>query len=82
MECNVTAATVALAGAPFTPLTHYMDDVLMKMLPEQPHVAVALMAGHFAVSVVLVRFLLVNILSSSRFVRNHKTIENDDKEDK
>jgi uncharacterized protein YbcC (UPF0753/DUF2309 family) len=65
----LTSLAVVLAGAPFTPLSHYEDELLMELLPHQPHVAVALMAAHFVASVGLVRFLLVNVLNTRRFQR-------------
>lgn len=65
----VTGVSVVLAGAPFTPLSHYTEEMLMEMLQTQPYLAGAFMAGYFAFSVVLIRFLFVKVLSIQRFRR-------------
>ncbi len=63
----VTGGAVVLAGAPFTPVSDGIEELVMELLPSQPALAVGIMAGHCAVSVVLIRFLLVNVLTSRRF---------------
>jgi hypothetical protein len=63
----VTTVSVVLAGAPFTPVSHYLDELLMELLPTHPLVAGMIMLGHFALSVVLIRFLLVDVLHTRRF---------------
>jgi len=57
----VTGVSIVLAGAPFTPVSHYMDKWLMELLPTHPLFAGTIMFGHFVVSVVLIRFLLLNV---------------------
>jgi len=63
----VSAVVVAIAGAPFTPLSHALEELLMELLPNHPVLALAIMAGHFAVAVMLVRLLLVKVLHPRRF---------------
>jgi uncharacterized protein YbcC (UPF0753/DUF2309 family) len=69
-----TAGIVVLAGAPFTPLSHYFEEVLMDLLPTQPYLAGLLMAAHFTASVLLVRLLLVKVLDTNRFRVHHKHV--------
>jgi hypothetical protein len=63
----VTAAGVVLAGLPYTPVSHGLEHAILELLPEQPALAGALMAGHFVVSVLVVRTLLVSVLTPRRF---------------
>ena len=65
----VTALCVTLAGAPFTPLSYYFEHDIMEMLQMRPVLASLLLAGHFAFSVMTIRFVFVNVLRSSRFKR-------------
>ena len=63
----VTGLCIILAGAPFTPVSHYMEELLMELLPTQPVLAGLIMFGHFAASVILFRFVLLNVLHHRRF---------------
>jgi NADH:ubiquinone oxidoreductase subunit 5 (subunit L)/multisubunit Na+/H+ antiporter MnhA subunit len=63
-----TTVGVVLAGAPFTGLTEMFDHWLMDLLLEHPIAAVGAMAVHFTMSVLIIRFLFVIVLSSRRFV--------------
>jgi hypothetical protein len=65
----VVAAGVVLAGFPFTPIAHALDDALAALLVTHPAVAVAAMAVHFAFSVFVMRFLLLSVFVPHR-VRN------------
>ena len=65
----VTGVGVVLAGAPFTPLSHYMEESLMELLPTHPLIAGTIMLGHLGVSVFLIRFLLLKVLDPRRFHR-------------
>jgi len=62
-----TGLIVVLAGLPFTPLSNYKEHLLMEMLPENPYLASAIIAGHFVMSVVLIRYLFLSVLSTRRF---------------
>jgi len=62
-----TSVSVVLAGLPFTPVSHHLDAWLMELLPTNPYLAGAVMFGHFTFSVVLIRFLLLNVLNTHRF---------------
>jgi hypothetical protein len=62
----VVAAGVVLAGFPFTPIAHALDDVLSALLVTHPAVAVAAMAVHFAFSVFVMRFLLLSVFVPHR----------------
>ena len=68
-QWGITGVAVTLAGAPFTPVSHYVEEQLMHLLPTQPYLATALMVGHLAVSVALIRFLLVDVLTARRFMK-------------
>ena len=63
----VTGTCVVLAGAPFTPLSHYMENLLMDLLQTQPALAGLIMVVHFGISVMLIRYLLVSVLHRRRF---------------
>jgi uncharacterized protein YbcC (UPF0753/DUF2309 family) len=63
----VTSVCIVLAGAPFTPVSHYMDAWLTELLPTHPVFAGLVMFGHFVISVVLIRFVLLNVLHQRRF---------------
>eukprot|EP01094_Clydonella_sp_ATCC50884_P027385 TRINITY_DN7846_c0_g1_i1.p1 TRINITY_DN7846_c0_g1~~TRINITY_DN7846_c0_g1_i1.p1 ORF type:complete len:759 (-),score=243.39 TRINITY_DN7846_c0_g1_i1:257-2503(-) len=65
-QWGATAGIAVLAGAP-SPLAHWCETSLMDLIHTHPLLAGAAMAGHFAVSVVLMRFLLLNVLNSRRF---------------
>ena len=56
-----TAVAIALAGAPFTPVSHEMEMLLMALLPDNPLVAGALMFGHLCLSIVLIRLLFLKV---------------------
>lgn len=62
----LTSASVVLAGAPFTPVSHYLEELLMQLLPTQPLLAGLIMFGHFGLSVVLIRFLFLKVLDGRR----------------
>jgi len=68
-QWSITAVCVVLAGAPFTPVSHYLEELIMHLLPSHPYLAGAIMMAHFLSSVVLIRFLLLNVLSARRFRR-------------
>lgn len=69
----LTSVCVVLAGAPFTPFSHYLDELLIEMLPTHPFVSSAIMFGHVVFSVVLMRFVFVHVLYSGRFkIRNNQ----------
>lgn len=65
----VTALIVVIAGAPFTPLSHWLEENLIELLPTHPALAAFLMITHFAISVIAIRFLFLNVLDVSRFQR-------------
>ena len=65
-----TCTGVVLAGAPFTPLSHYMEESLMDLITVHPVLAGCLMGGHFLFSVLVVRFLFLNVLDPKRFSQN------------
>ncbi len=69
----VTGVSIVLAGAPFTPVSHYMDHWLMELLQTHPVFAGIFMMGHFATSVVLIRFVLLNVLHKRRFHKKPST---------
>lgn len=62
-----TAVGVVLAGLPYTPVAHGLEEAILELLPTQPALAGGLMAAHFVVSVLLVRTLLVSVLTQRRF---------------
>ncbi|KAI9028762.1 hypothetical protein DFJ74DRAFT_641843 [Hyaloraphidium curvatum] len=66
----LTAVGVVIAGAPFTPLSHGLEEWLMHTLPEHTFVAVMVMVAHFGLSVVVIRYLLTQVLSARRFRRS------------
>ena len=63
----ITGGSVVVAGMPFTPFSDYLEHSLMELIPTQPVLAGAIMVAHFGVSVGLIRFLLMNVLSAQRF---------------
>jgi len=67
----VLSVGVVIAGAPFTPVSHYLDEVLMELVVSHPFLSALIMAGHFGVAVVVIRFLFVNVLHSRRFHKNN-----------
>lgn len=64
-----TSVAVTLAGAPYTPFSHALDGLVTELLHTHPLLAGSLMTAHFASSVVIIRFLLMNVLHSPRFHR-------------
>lgn len=69
-QWGVTGLIVALAGAPFTALSHFKEELLMDLLHTHPAWAAGIMVGHFTLSVILIRFLFLNILNARRFQRD------------
>lgn len=67
-QWGITAAGLVIAGLPFTGLTEMYEHHLMEMLLEKPWDALAVMIVHFTLSVLVIRFLFVLVLSSRRFV--------------
>ena len=63
-QWGLTSAGVVLAGLPFTPVSHAMEELLMELLPVHPGVAAELMLAHYTLSVLIVRFLLVNVITT------------------
>jgi uncharacterized protein YbcC (UPF0753/DUF2309 family) len=72
----VTGVSVILAGAPFTPLSHFLEDLVMELLPTHPFLAGLIMFGQFVVSVVLIRFLFLKVLNARRFHKIPKPSSN------
>ena len=68
----VTACGVVLVGAPYTPVSHFLEEYSMELLPWHPFVASALMLAHAGASVVIIRFLLLRVLHARRFNKEHK----------
>lgn len=66
-QWGATGLLVGVAGAPFTPLAHFWEDTMMNMLHTGPLEAVSLMGLHVALSTVLVRYVLSNVLDFRRF---------------
>jgi len=66
-QWSITTLFLVIAGAPFTPFTHHLEELLMEILPHHPILAVGLMAGHFVISVVLIRYLFLKVLNARRF---------------
>jgi hypothetical protein len=64
-----TLVVVFIAGAPFTPLSHWLEHKLMHYAEEDIVMFCALAFGHFVISVLLVRYLFVRVLSAHRFHR-------------
>jgi uncharacterized membrane protein len=62
-----TSVGVVLAGLPFTPLAHAKEELLIHLLNAAPELAVMAECAMLVVSVMLIRFLFVNVLSSRRF---------------
>jgi len=67
----LTALLVVLSGAPFTPLSHWMEHELMDLLVSSPWTALLCMLLQLGVAVVAIRMLLVNVLTRHRFTRFH-----------
>jgi hypothetical protein len=65
-----TGSIAVLAGLPYTPIAHYKEELLMDLLQTQPSLAALVMAGHFGLSVILIRYLFLNVLDVRRFRRN------------
>jgi hypothetical protein len=66
----ITAVSIVLAGFPFTPVTHYLEHTFEELLLTHPVYAGAGMLAHFAVSVFLIRYVLLNVLHKRRFHSN------------
>jgi hypothetical protein len=60
---------VVAAGLPFTPVAHALEHEVTELLHSSPVLAGGLMFAHFAVSVLVIRFLFVSVLSTQRFRR-------------
>jgi uncharacterized protein len=60
----VVSGGLTVAGLPFTPLSHAVEEYLLYLLPVHPAAASAIMLGHAAVSILTMRFLLVSVLSN------------------
>lgn len=63
----MTGLCVVVAGAPYTPFSHYLEEFLRELLPTHPVLAGAVMIGHFTVSVFVIRFLFLHVLHARRF---------------
>ena len=63
----LTCVGVVIAGLPFTPLSHALEETLLELLHTNPWLAGGIMMTHFAVSVITIRMIFVSVLSSSRF---------------
>ena len=65
---TIASVAIVLAGAPLTPFSHALDEWIVSLI-EQNYgwAAFGIMAAHFGVSVLLIRFLLLNVLSARRF---------------
>jgi uncharacterized protein len=75
----VTAACIMLAGAPFTPVSDYLETVLTELIQTHPVLAGIIMVAHFGVAVLLMRFLFVNVLHPRRFFHHHATVNSNQK---
>lgn len=69
-QTGIGFGIAALAGLPYTPLSDYREHLLIDLLQTHPAIAASLMTLHFGVSVLLMRFLFLNILTSRRFKQN------------
>jgi hypothetical protein len=65
----ITAAVILLAGFPVSPISHYLDEWLMEILPERPYLGGTILLIQFLVSVSLIRYLFVHVLNPRRFKR-------------
>jgi len=63
----ITAGAITVAGAPYTPVSHYLEEWLLDELVDNPILAGTVMCAHFGISVLLVRFLFLKVLSTRRF---------------
>lgn len=61
-----SAVGVILAGFPYTPLVQGLDEVVVELLPEHPWVAANVIASHFIVSVLAVRYMFAHVLARRR----------------
>ena len=66
-QWTLTAIGIVIAGAPFTPFSYGLEEVLVELLHDAPLLAGALMVAHFTLSVFVIRYLFVGVLSSRRF---------------
>jgi hypothetical protein len=73
-----TTIAIVLAGAPFTPYSHFLEHQLMELIPSHPYLATVVMIGQFLISIVMIKVVFTNILSQKRFIKNLKK-NNDDK---
>jgi hypothetical protein len=62
----LTGTGIVLAGAPFTPLAHGMEGIIIDLLHTNPALAGMIMAGHFTLSVVITRLLLTHVVRAHR----------------
>jgi uncharacterized protein YbcC (UPF0753/DUF2309 family) len=60
---GITGAGLAVAGLPFTPVSEGLHILLEDLLITDPALASCVMLSHLGVSVLTMRFLLLNILS-------------------
>jgi hypothetical protein len=56
-------AGLTLAGFPFTPFSNAMDDLIVELPRTDPVLAGFLMTTYFCISVITMRFLLLNVLT-------------------
>eukprot|EP00163_Fabomonas_tropica_P026112 TRINITY_DN467_c0_g1_i4.p1 TRINITY_DN467_c0_g1~~TRINITY_DN467_c0_g1_i4.p1 ORF type:complete len:1296 (-),score=96.04 TRINITY_DN467_c0_g1_i4:1026-4913(-) len=63
---TLTLLGVILSGFPYTPLSNGLDVVISDLLCSHPTVALAIMTSHFGISVLTIRYLLLNTLTSGK----------------
>ena len=73
----LTSTCIVISGLPFTPYSHYLEEKMIDLLHTNPFFALMLMAGHFLVSVSLIKIVFSKILTQKRFFR--KFIEKEKK---
>jgi len=61
------AVGVTIAGFPGTPVADTLDEVLVGLLPTDPALAAGVIASHYVVSVLTMRFLFLSVLNSNRY---------------
>jgi len=59
-------AGLTVAGIPFTPFSVAMDHLMVELLRTDPALAGVLMLSYFGISVITMRFLLLNVLNKRR----------------
>jgi hypothetical protein len=60
---GITGAGLVVAGMPFTPVSDSLHILLEDLIITDPALASCVMLSHFGVSVLTMRFMLLNILS-------------------